>query len=108
MSDIKLTESIGEEFAEYGYYSDGGGEPMEYEGHTYEYFDVEHDVEDHRWNTTHLCVFQRDDGKLFGMLYDIGLTESQENGFVYNEPVLREVVRKEKIVTTVSYESVKE
>ena len=104
---IKITEEQGEELAEYGFYSNGGVKPIEIDGHTYTYKDVEEDVEDHRWNTTHLNIFEREDGKLFGMLYDVGLTETQENGFVYNNPELFEVTRVEKVVTTVTYEKVK-
>ena len=103
---IKITEEQGEELAEYGYFSNGGGDPIEIDGHTYTYEDVQEDVEDHRWNTTHLNVFKREDGKLFGMLYDIGLTEGQENGFVYNVPELYEVDRSEKTTVVISYEKV--
>lgn len=106
MNIVGITEDQGDELAEYGYYSEGGGEPIEINGHTYTYYDVQYDVEDHRWNTTHLCVFERDDGKLFGMKYDIGLTENQENGFVYNSPELFEVERVEKVVKTVNYKKV--
>ena len=100
---IKLTESQGEEFAEYGYYSNGGGDPLELDGHTYTYTDVVERYEEHRWNSTDQIIFEREDGKLFALLYDIGNTEEQENGFLYNSPELYEVVKKEKIVKTVEY-----
>ena len=105
---IKLTEEQGNELAEYGFYSTGGGDPVNIEGHVYTYLDLEYDVQDHRWNTTHLCAFTRDDGKIFGMYYDVGLTENQENGFVYNQPELFEVSRTEQVVTTVTYNEIKE
>lgn len=107
MEVINITEEQGGELAEYGFYSDDNGDPVKINDHTYTYYDVKEDVQDHRWNTTHLFVFKREDGKLFGMLYDIGLTESQENGFVYNHPELYEVNKIEEVVTKVSYKKSK-
>lgn len=104
---IKLTNEQGEEFAEYGFYSNGGGEPIELDGHKYTYVATVEDYDDHRWNSTDQLIFERDDNKLFALNYDIGKTEEQENGFLYSTAELYEVVKKEKVVTTVSYEIVK-
>lgn len=98
---IKITDDQGEELLETEY-----GSSAEIDGHTYDYFDIQYDVEDHRWNTTHLYIFKRDDEKLFGMKYDVGLTENQENGFVYNNPQLYEVNQKIETITKVSYSKV--
>lgn len=103
---IKLTELQGDDFAEYGEYSNGGGDPIELDGHKYTYVDIVERYEEHRWNYTDQIIFERDDNKLFALNYDIGLTEEQENGFMYNSPELYEVVKKEKVVTTVSYDKV--
>lgn len=100
---IKLTESQGDDFAEYGEYSRGGDNHIEFDGHVYTYVDIVERYEEHRWNYTDQIIFERDDNKLFALNYDIGLTEEQENGFMYNSPKLYEVVKKEKIVKTVEY-----
>ncbi len=102
---IKITEEQGSELRELEYFS-GDVESYEINGHSYSYLDLKENVEEHRWNRTDLYVFKRDDGKLFGMLYDVGLTENQENGFIYNIPQLYEVERIEKVVTTVTYGAV--
>lgn len=99
MSRIELTEEQGSELAEYGYSSNGGGDPVVIDGHTYTYLDVEYNVDDHRWADTHLVVFERGDGKLFGMNYDTGSTENQENGFVYSRRELFEVEAEQITVT---------
>lgn len=102
---IIITESEGSDLHEESYMS--GDSSIMVGGHSYSFIETIYGIEDHRWNSTDLHVFERDDGKLFGMKYDVGLTENQEDGFVYNSPALYEVVRKEKTVTTVYYERVK-
>lgn len=104
---IKLGEDIGEEFGEYGYYSDGGGDPIEHDSHTYKFVNVVNDIEEHRWCDTQQIIFEREDGKLFALNYDTGKTENQENGFYYSEPELYEVTKREVVTTVVSYDKVR-
>lgn len=96
---VKITEAQGFELVEL----EGSKRAIEIDGHVYTHFDTVYDYEDHRWNDTNQYIYQRDDGKLFDMLFDIGKTESQENGFIYNEPELNEVERKEKQCVEISY-----
>lgn len=103
MNKIEITEEQGEELYELEWIK---GASIEIEGHTYTYYSTEENVESHRWANTNLLVYKRNDGKLFGMLWDVGSTESQESGFIYNLPELYEVVAKE--IKTVTYVAVKE
>lgn len=90
---IQISEEQGEEFVE--------GDGFTLDGHTYFRLTEVPDYEDHRWCDTSLFVFRRDDMKLFGIKYDFGSTESQESGFIYNEPHLVEL--SEQVVTTTVY-----
>lgn len=103
MNIVEITEEQGRALREESYVIEP--EPVDIGGHRYLYVDTEENVEDHRWADTDLLVYKRDDGKLFGMKWDNGSTESQESGFIYNQPRLVEVVAKE--ITTVTYEVVK-
>lgn len=101
MNTVELTEEQGELLQELSYEN---APAVEVDGHSYVYEGGEDNVEEHRWATSNLYVYKRDDGKLFGMLYDIGSTEEQESGFVYNKPQLYEVF--EQKVTVSVYEAV--
>ena len=43
---VLLTNEQGEEFAEYGFYSNGGGDPIELDGHKYTYVDTVEDYDE--------------------------------------------------------------
>lgn len=81
------------------------GEDFDFKGHTYKYVDTEDHADEHRWNYTDWYIFKRDDGKYFSHAYDWGLTESQENGYIYSKCELFEVEPYE--VTTTEYKEVK-
>lgn len=97
---IKITTQQGEELQEESFV--GTPEAVEVLGREYTYIDTQYNVESHRWADTHLLVYRRDDNKLFGMHWDEGSTETQESGFVYNQPILIEVKPEQKTITTYS------
>ena len=78
---------------------------FELDGHKYTFIDELGGVEEHRWADTNWYIYKRDDDKLFAHPYDIGSTENQENGYVYSNCELFEVIA--KTVTKTDYEVVK-
>lgn len=100
---ISIPEDLGQQLREMSF--DTANPWLEIDGLKYKYIDTEYDVEDHRWADTDLMIYEREDGKLFGMKWDNGATENQESGFIYNAPELYEVEARE--VKRTIYEAVK-
>ncbi len=63
-------------------------------GTLYKQVDEISNCEEHRWANTTQFILEDPEGNLFQILYDFGSTETQENGFIYNEAKITPVEKK--------------
>lgn len=94
MAVIEINESIGEEISNLSL-----GESIEINDQKYILHDVVNNHEEHRWCSTSQFILIDSNEICWQMLYDYGLTEEQESGFIYNKPELKEVNSYTKSVT---------
>lgn len=55
------------------------GYSFEHDGHTYTQLTQQQFVAQGRWTITHMFVFQRGDGSMFGLPYYVGASDAQDD-----------------------------